>query len=191
MQPGRPRRLVKTGNLFYPTLFIIAITILIVWLSGRNAHRTIYKNALVSVSLLFVSCFIFLTWGLYYGYRLKDNIGDLSRRSGPDKNIFSGDTVPSLPDIDSGHVLVDIFLWILALIVILVFLYFFSVFLWAIILGIAGMLYWIYYRAVKLVFRKGRQCRQNLAASMTYAFYYTILYSCWIYAIILGLHYIL
>lgn len=48
----------------------------------------------------------------------------------------------------------------------------------------AAALYWIFYRALRLVFAKSRTCQGQLLRSMEYALLYTACYTGWIFAVL-------
>lgn len=70
----------ETKYLFFSTLTIITIVILRVWLSGKAEHRSLFQNSIVSTSVLAGSFFLFITTGLYFGLKLKDNVGNILNR---------------------------------------------------------------------------------------------------------------
>lgn len=63
-------------------------------------------------------------------------------------------------------------------------------FIWVTVLLVAGLLYWIIFRAFRLIFRNSAKCKGNFEKSLGTAVLFTILYNCWIYAIILGTHFL-
>lgn len=138
--------------------------------------------------MVFVS---FITTGLYNGWKLKDTVGKfkLSYKFSkpPDLSAFDGSGLdcPDLGDNDFGAVLVSIFLWIVIAMVGSVLLYYAGGLLWLTIMSIAAILYWIIFRAFRLVFRNSGKCRGQLITSLTIAIGYTILYNFWIFGIIL------
>jgi len=67
----------ETKLLMYSTVGIIVLVILSIWLSGIGSHRSLFQNSILSTSILAVSFFLFVSLGLYYGFKLKDNIGNV------------------------------------------------------------------------------------------------------------------
>jgi hypothetical protein len=49
---------------------------------------------------------------------------------------------------------------------------------------IVVMLYWVFYRALRVVFARSRSCRGRLLRSMGYGLLYTVLYTGWIFALL-------
>ncbi len=178
------------------TLIVITITILSIWLFGLGKNRTLFENSILSTSILSLIFFLFITIGLYQGVKLKDNIGKITDKintkklSNLDGADFSGMDIPEGGDGIAG-VIIGIILWILFSFVLLFVLYFLGTILWILILVFAAMLYWIFFRALRLVFKNSSKCRGNLALSAGYGLLYTILYNCWIYGIIFASHYFL
>ncbi|RTZ46549.1 hypothetical protein EJ377_20670 [Chryseobacterium arthrosphaerae] len=70
----------ETKYLFFSTLTIITIVIVSVWLSGKADHRSLFQNSIVSTSVLAGSFLLFITTGLYFGLKLKDNVGNILNR---------------------------------------------------------------------------------------------------------------
>lgn len=192
MRKTKPGRHLTTRLVFTITLFVIGLTIISVWLFGLGNHRSLYNNSLLSTTILSICFFGFLTFGLYRGLKLKDNVGKLTDQINLSKlPDFSGagdmTNFSGLAD-DIGSAIASLLLWILATVLIAIFLWLFSVLLWTGVIVFIAMLYWIFFRAVRLVFKKSNQCRGHLALSIQYAMLYTILYNIWIYAIIMIAH---
>jgi hypothetical protein len=170
------------------------LTILSIWLFGLGQHRTIFENSILSTSILSVAFFLFLTIGLYKGIKLKDDIGKLTDKLEPSK-------IPNLAEASSGGdfimvgdgiegVILSIFVWLFVTILIAVFLWLFGAVLWTGIIVFMAMLYWIFFRALRLVFKNSNKCKDNLTTSVAYGLGYTTLYNFWIYGIILSTHYL-
>ncbi|MCD0456035.1 hypothetical protein LPB85_11370 [Chryseobacterium sp. LC2016-27] len=186
----------ETKWLSYFTLAIIVLVILSVWLSGTNSHRSLFQNSVVSTSILAGAFFIFISSGLYFGLKLKDNVGHILHRERVKKY---SDNV-SLPDVSGfdppavgdgiGGAIVSIILWFLISIVFAFLLYFLGFFFWSAILFFAAMLYWIFFRALRLVFKNSRKCKGDLLKSFAFGFFYSFLYISWIYGIIFLVNYL-
>ncbi|AZB11239.1 hypothetical protein EG344_21575 [Chryseobacterium sp. G0162] len=62
-----PRKsFIETKYLFYSTLAIITVVIISVWLSGKEDHRSLFQNSILSTSILAGAFFLFITLGLYF-----------------------------------------------------------------------------------------------------------------------------
>lgn len=187
-----------TKPLFTITLIIITLTVTGIWLFGLGQHRTIYKNSLLSTTILSIAFFIFLTIGLYKGVKLKDTLGKIIDKpklpkrtetgSGVDFSIIDG---AELWGEGLGETIIAFIAWVVIAILVVIFIYFFSAYMYMLILAFIAMLYWIFFRALRLVFKNSSRCRQNILRSVAVAFIYTVLYNCWIYGIILTAHYLL
>lgn len=177
------------------TIVVLVLTLLSIWLFGLGQHRTIFENSLLSTTILSIAFFLFLTMGLYNGIKLKDDIGRITDQINSKvqpKITGRFNIAPDFPDIGEGIVgiLMGIVLWILFSIALLLIMWLFSALLWTMVLVFAAMLYWIFFRAVRLVFKNSNKCKGNLPASAAYGVGYTILYNFWIYGIILAAHYL-
>ena len=150
---------------------------------------------MLSTSLLSVAFFLFLAVGLYNGIKLKDDIGKITDK-------FKIEKLPDLSGFESPFdisdaaegivgVLLGILAWILFSILIVLIIWLFGALLWPMILVFAAMLYWIFFRALRLVFKNSNKCRGDLVASIIYGIGYTLLYNFWIYGILLATHYLI
>jgi hypothetical protein len=204
----RPRiKLVPAKWIFIGALLIMTGTILTVYLTGFNSSRSLVENAAISLSILSTICFGFLTASLYYGIKLKDDVGDLTRKvkwlsnsatevvaDVPDVAGKSGGKGSILPDLDIGdgadEIAAAVFAWIAVTITFIAFLFLFETVIWAFVLLIAAMLYWVFFRAVRLVLKNSPKCRGNFSKAALYGLGYTLLYSSWMYAILLCVKYL-
>ncbi|WP_300686787.1 hypothetical protein [Chryseobacterium sp.] len=192
-----PRKyFLETKYLFYSTLAIIAVVILSVWLAGKGSHRSLFQNSVLSTSVLAGVFFLFITLGLYYGLKLKDNVGSILNKEKikkfSDKNLPNGGFDFDPPDIGEGigAVILSIILWIIFSVVLVFLLSFLGLFFWSAVLFLAAMLYWIFFRALRLVFKNSGKCKGNVLKSLGLGFFYSLLYVSWIYGIIFIFNYI-
>lgn len=186
-----PRRsIIETKYLFYSTLAIIAVVIVSVWISGKGDHRSLFQNSILSTSILAGVFFLFISLGLYYGLKLKDNIGSILNKERLKKYP---DTAPIIDnfDFDSpiagngiGGAILSIILWIVFSIVLIYLSYFVGLFFWSAILFLGAILYWIFFRALRFVFKNSGKCKGDLLKSFGFGFFYSFLYVSWMYGII-------
>ncbi len=189
------RRLITAKTVFTVSLIVILLTILSVWLFGLGMHRTVFANSILSTSLLSLSFFLFLAVGLYNGIKLKDDMGKITDKIKLSKIPNLGELAPATDLLTVGDglegILLSIFLWIVMTILLLIFLWLFGAVLWSGILVFIAALYWIFFRALRLVFKNSNRCKGNLATSVGYAFSFTALYIFWVYVIIISTHYLI
>lgn len=187
---------VETKFLSYSTIGIIVLVILSVWLSGAGSHRSLFQNSILSTSILAIVFFLFISLGLYYGLKLKDNIGTILNKdqlkryseNTPQIDGFDFD-IPDAGD-GIGGIILSIILWLLFSIVLVFLLSFLGLFFWAAVLFFAAMLYWIFFRALRLVFKNSKYCKGMLLKSLAFGFFYSFLYISWIYGIIFLVNYV-
>ena len=163
----------------------LVITMVLVFLVGLESHRSIWNNALISLSILAGLIFVFLTLGLYYAVRVEDDLtGKLKL-----KWVNTGDWLPiegigdGLGDgcsEDIGGALA----WIGMAILFVILLFFLGTLLWGSFVIVIGSIYWIMIRALRAIMRKSHLTHFNLAKSLGYALMYTTLYIGWIYGVI-------
>lgn len=195
MKPPR-ESLIETKYLFYSTLAVITIVIISVWLSGKGDHRSLFQNSIVSTSILAGVFFLFITLGLYYGLKLKDNVGNIVNRERIRKytdkapEISSFDFDPPVVGDGIGSAILSVIVWILFSIVLIFLSYFLGLFFWSALLVLAAMLYWIFFRAIRLVFKNSGKCKGNIIKSLGFGIFYSFLYVFWIYGIIFLINYI-
>lgn len=190
--PNR-RRLIDSKKIFTISLISIVITILSVWFYGIGKHKTVIENSLISTSILSIAFFLFISISLYNGTKLKDSLGKLTDKFDSKKLNFlkemnaDGGFGHSMPEIGEGigGIIMSIILWILVTIIISYLFFALGAIIWLSILVFLGMLYWIFFRALRLIFKKSSECSGNIERSLFYGFTYTILYNFWIYGIIL------
>ncbi|MFP3590889.1 hypothetical protein [Chryseobacterium sp. SIMBA_038] len=186
----------ETKLLSYSTLGIIVLVILSVWLSGAGSHRSLFLNSILSTSILAGAFFLFISLGLYYGLKLKDNVGNVLNHERIKKVSDKTPTIDGFdfdpPDIGDGigGIIVSIIVWFVFSIIITFLFYILGVFFWAVILLFIAMLYWIFFRALRLVFKNSRHCKGDLLKSLAFGFFYSFLYISWIYGIIFLTNYL-
>ena len=193
MKIPNKRILIDSKKIFTISLIIIAITVLCVWFYGIGKHKTIIENSLISTSILSIAFFLFITISLYKGTKLKDSIGKLTDTFDSKKLNFlkeiNGDSGfgHSLPEIGQGigGIIASIIFWILATIIISYLFFALGAIIWMSILIFLAMLYWVFFRALRLIFKKSAECSGNIERSVFYGITYTLLYNFWIYGIIL------
>ncbi len=192
----KKQNLINAHTVFVATLVVIGAMVLIVYIAGLHQHRSLYFNAILSTSILSFIFFLFITIGLYRGWKLKDNVGNLLDRFDrlPEPSTVLADN----PGLDPGAVdadgiegcLFSIISWIIIGVFGTIILWSIGAVLWGMLLAIAGLLYWIIFRAYRLIFKNASSCRNDLFKSLKIGILYSFLYSCWIYAIIFGTHYL-
>jgi ascorbate-specific PTS system EIIC-type component UlaA len=188
MKKKRTYRLVETKDLFIISLIVIALTILAVYLWGLGQHHTFFENSIISTTIISIVFFLFITTGLYNGIKLKDNVGKITDNF---KGIDAVDVPGHLPDVDPptdvgdgiAGIILGILLWIIAAIVLAVSLWVFSNVLVIVVMTFVAMLYWIFFRALRLVFKNSNKSKGDLMESMKWGLSYTLLYNFWIYSI--------
>jgi hypothetical protein len=183
----KTHRLIESKSVFRISLLVIALTIVGVYFWGVGKHNTFFENSIISTSILSIAFFLFITIGLFKGMKLKDNLGqiidsykvvDTSNISG---NLMSSGSVVEGDGI--GGVVLSILLWIMMAIVLAVALWIFSNVLAVVVLIFAAMLYWVFFRALRLVFKNSNKSKGNLIESIKYGLAYTFLYNFWIFGI--------
>ncbi len=179
----------KGKSVFIVSLLVIGITILTVYLTGENYNRTVTSNLYLSLSIIGTALFVFMTYGLYKGIRLKDNFPKF-------QNFKTGEIIPSsgefpdweMPSIETDDgisgLIISVLLWIVMTILFFFLLILLEAVFWVSIFIILTMLYWVFFRALKFVFTKYRETKGNIGISALYSLSYTTLYLGWIFGIV-------
>ncbi len=177
----------KGKSVFIVSLLVIGITILTVYLTGENYNRNVTSNLYLSLTIIGTSLFLFMTYGLYKGIGLTDNFPKF-------KNFKTGEflsnsrNLPDLPSIDVGDgiggLIVSILLWIGMTILFFILLILLEAIFWFSIFIILLMLYWVFFRALKFVFTKSKDTKDDIGISAIYSLSYTVLYLGWIFGIV-------
>ena len=188
MKSTRKKNYLKGKTVFIVSILVITVTFLTVWLTGINYNREITSNLYLSLSIIGGILFIFMTYGLYNGVGLEDDFPKYKGYKTGD--LFSYNTRPSIetPDADVGEglagLIMSIVLWIVMTIAIIVLMLLLEAIFWFSLFIIIMMLYWIFFRALKLVFIKSENTVGDLFSSISYSIIYTTLYLGWIFGLV-------
>lgn len=184
-------RLINSKSLLFISIAAAMVTIIAVWKFDPNHHRNFIQNSLVDTTILSAIFFVFMTIGLYKGYKLKDDIGKIEIKSGNMPNFSPMlDIGEGCASFEAEGIIFAILGWIAAGLFLLLLLFLFSEFFIPAIMVFFAAIYWIFYRAFRLVLKNSSFTRGNLLSSILYALGYTLLYNFWIYGILLGLKYV-
>ncbi|OIQ23584.1 MAG: hypothetical protein BM549_03195 [Lacinutrix sp. MedPE-SW] len=174
----------KGKSVFVVSLIVILITIISVYINGEHHARTVTANFYYSLTIIGCALFLFMAYGLYYGVKLIDNFPDFKNfKIG--RYINSSGEAPNVPFIDAsdgiGGLVISIIAWIGMTILAFVFLILLEFAFWLSIFIIIMLLYWLFFRALKLVFSKAPKTKGNIGLSLSYALAYTSLYLGWLF----------
>lgn len=188
---------------------LVVITFLVYALSNRS-FIVETERALIAIS---ICLFLFIAFGLYSGVQIQNPGKDLELEqdgfrspgvgASPDwTDVLSAMfyfTPPDLskiefPKIDLDGIpdgsddlvgcLLSIVLWIVAAIVITFLVWAFAQIM-AIVLPLLGVgLYWIFYRALKLVFSRSAECCKQIGPTLKYSLVYTVLFTGWLFVVL-------
>lgn len=183
--------LIESRAVFKISLLVTSLTIIGVYFWGLGRHSTFFENSIISTTILSMAFFLFLSIGLYRGVKLKDNLGQITKEkiSGPDMLDLTPHTTHHGDgfDVDVGDgiegIIAAILLWILWAILVAVTLWIFSNIILIVIATFAAMLYWIFFRALRLVFKNSNKSKGDIWESIKYGLIYTLLYNFWIYGV--------
>jgi hypothetical protein len=161
----RTYSLISAASVFKVTLIVVVLTICGVFFWGLGDHHTFFENGLLSTTILSIAFFLFITSGLYRGVKLKDDL-NISDKVG----LLDFSTVPDLPstgktdiglDIGDGcaEAIIAAILWFLLAIVLSILLWFFGQIIWLASIAFTAMLYWIFFRALRLVFKNSNRSK--------------------------------
>jgi hypothetical protein len=192
----RGPNLINSKTVFISTLIVVPTLTLIIYLTGINEYRTLYLNSLLSTTIISSVFLTFITTGLYKGWKLKDGLGNFLDKFYLWKkpSSITMDVTRFEPTVfaEGGFegCLISIIIWIVIGLFGSIIFWWLGAFIWVTILLVLGLLYWIIFRAFRLIFRNSPKCKGNLVKSFWIALLFTFLYNCWIYAIIFGTHFL-
>lgn len=188
MNLSQKKNYYKGKTVFTVSLIVISVTFLTVWLTGINYNREITSNLYISLSIIGLILFAFMAYGLYKGVGLEDDFPKYQAYKTGDILNYSAPGTFSAPDTDVGEglagILMSILLWIVMTIAIVLAIVLLEAIFWFSLFIIIMMLYWIFFRALKLVFNKSEKTVGDIFSSLSYSLSYTILYLGWIFAIV-------
>jgi hypothetical protein len=194
---ARSYRLLSAGNVALVSGVVVALTTVAVWQFRLGQHRSLFANSLISTTILLAAFFLFTTVGLFHGVKLRDDVGRLTDRiSRKHFPSTGGLNELNLPDFDIGEshgilgFLAGLLIAVLGAIVAVFLIWLVGALLWTGIIIFAAMLYWVFFRALRLVFKSSNRCRGRWAASIGQGLWHASLYTVWIYAIIYAAHYL-
>ncbi|WP_055447410.1 hypothetical protein [Lacinutrix mariniflava] len=177
----------KGQSVFIISIIVILITILTVYLNGENHDRSITSNFYISLAIIGTVLFLFMTYGLYKGIGLRDNFPNFKSYEVGNYIPSSGE-MPDLPFFEGGDgiggIIISVLVWVAMTILIFLLLILIEIALWFSIFIIIMMLYWLFFRALKLVFTKAPITKGKIRISMLYSLAYTILYLGWIFILV-------
>lgn len=179
----------KGKSVFSISLIVVMLTALTIYLTGFHYHRSITANFYISLGIIATTLFLFLTYGLYTGIDIEDNYPKLKGfefKKKMSEGIMSGNTSGFDFEIGEGigGIIISIVLWVLFSIVFIFLLIVLETILWFSVALILAMLYWVFFRAMRLVFSKATHTQNNIGLAVMYAFGYTFLYIGWMYIIV-------
>ncbi|WP_029036699.1 hypothetical protein [Salinimicrobium xinjiangense] len=178
----------KGKTLFIISLLVIGVTFLTVWLTGINYNREVTSNLYLSLSIIGFILFAFMAYGLFKGVGLEDDFPKYQSYKTGDILNYSAPGTFSTPDTDVGEgiagILMSIVLWIVMTVAIILAIVLLEAIFWFSLFIIIMMLYWIFFRALKLVFNKSDKTVGDIFSSIAYSLSYTVLYLGWIFAIV-------
>jgi hypothetical protein len=186
--------IIKGTTSFYLAILVIIIVTITTWLSGYEIHRTILDNAVYSISILTLVFFLFLSISLYIGVGFEDDYpkkSEIQPQRGIGDVFSSADGSPRI-DFPLGDfvsegiegIIIGILMWLGIMLLTILFMVFFEYIFLATLLAFMGSLYWIFFRATRMVFRYVRWTKNNFKRSAWVGFKYSLLYTGWICAIL-------
>ncbi|MCC4214732.1 hypothetical protein [Leeuwenhoekiella parthenopeia] len=178
----------KGKTVFVVSILVILATFLTVWLTGINYNRAVTANLYLSLSIIGLILFLFMAYGLYKGVGLQDDFPKYKSYKTGDLFAYDINGTFKTPDADLGAgiggLLLSIVLWIVMTLALIVLMLLLEALFWFSLFIIILMLYWVFFRALKLVFAKSNKTHGNLLLSILHSFTYTLLYLGWIFGIV-------
>lgn len=171
------------------SLFVVTVIAVTVFFTNK---KSIYDELELTLFFISASLFAFLSYGLYSGAKIAGrplfpqlNVVDISSL---DPGIDIG-----FPEVGDGiaGIILSIILWFVFTIALFFLLTFLVTAAWSAVLLLAFALYWLFYRALRIVFLKSFECKGDIGLSMQYALKYSFLYTGWMFLLIRATEYYL
>jgi hypothetical protein len=177
------------------SLVTVIVTAAIVAVSGK---RSVLVEIEWTLGIVAAALFAMLSVGLYRGVRLKEQDAPSAELQKVDLSDWTPDT--GLPDLDCPLDAVDgggdelgclgviagVLLAVVAFVVLTLLLWFFLQVAVIVMFIIMTAIYWVLHLALRQVFAHSQDCRGNLPRSLGYATLYTVLYTGWLFALLLA-----
>lgn len=182
----------SAGSITAVAIVMTAATIILVAFIGKGS---LISRAEITAGSLAGLIFLFLTYALYTGGRVRKN------ESPPIalERVGFGDVAQNadaswMPDIgfDGGGddgclgVIIGIVLTLLVGLLLILLVWILANLLIPVLLLVLIGVWWVMRLALRLAFAKSRTCRGNLSNSLGYAFLYTLLYTGWLFLVLAG-----
>lgn len=186
--------LVTTKSVVVISIFVVFSIIVLDYCLVLKSYKSFYENALFITSFATLSLFTFITLGLYQGIKLKENIGKLTDHIDTKKlpDLGGGADISGamegLGGISEG--LGGLAIAIISAIALVIIAWALLLSSWFLSILLASMFYWVYFRALRLVFKKSMLCKGDLVLSVKYGIIYSSLYTSWIFIIIFVLNFV-
>jgi hypothetical protein len=154
-------------------------------------HESLFKKVEITLGLVAASLYLFLALGLYFGIRVRKEKLDAHEMQIPRPgggtlgNLFSGGL--ELGSFDADGCVFAIGAILLAVVLAILF-YLFIALVWPVVVLLFIAVFWIFNRALRQVFIRSRVCKGNIVPSLGYAFFYTFMYTGWLFIVTWGAH---
>jgi len=188
-------RLVNGRSLILVSISVVILTSLSIFLQGAPPEHGIFIHSLVTTSIISVGIFLFLAFGLYLGVKLRQPLG----KEKSDKKrfrVFSRHDDKVIPveflSSDSPEALLaGIIIFVALALAIIFFTWIFMDAMIPLLIAFMVLLYWVFYRSLRQVFKNSRICKGDFRRSAGCALVYTLIYSLWVYGVIVCFHFLL
>ena len=187
-RPMKSRKTYLKGkSIFIVSIVVLIITILIVYLTGLENHRGFIANSNIILGIIGIALFVFILYGLYRGIGVHDDFPRYDEINPPE--ISGSDlNIPEFPSIDFGDegegIVASILLWIVMSIALFVLFIFLEGIVLFFLFSLVVMIYWVFFRALRLVFSRSEETKGNFLLSIGYSLGFTALYLGWIFGLV-------
>jgi hypothetical protein len=153
-------------------------------------HRSLIDEAQNSLLIIAAALFLFLTFGLYHGIRFRKETVDAPDFHRIVRNATWKGDFPDVPldtafsSFDGEGCLVALLVIVLTIAAMALLLWVVVPLLWVLFAFTVFAVYWVFYMALRQIFVLSKKCRRRLIKSMGYAATHTVLYTGWLFAII-------
>jgi hypothetical protein len=157
----------------------------VIHFTGYDHGRSLIDNFYMALGIIAIVLCSFMTYGLYNGISIIDDKPKFKKSKWQFSKAleFFSDFMFDLDIGEFWGLIIRFFLWVLAAILLVVMLVVVEALLWIAILFILPGLYWLFFNAYQMVFRRSVKTKGDWFKSILYSIGFTILYTGWLYAI--------
>ncbi len=195
MQASKPPLILSAKLTITLALAAIILTVALVFILG---HRSVLRESQIALSIIALLLFLFLGIGLYTGAELRAVAPSFNEWKGV---RFDEPGVPCIADqvpvdINVGDDIVGgvvgcllmAVVWVVLSVLLTVLAWLFANLVAGVVFVLFVLIYWVFYQALRAVFRHSPRCKGQMADSIVFSLAYTFLYMGWMFVVMMAIN---